>query len=56
MEENIKDMTNEIAELKANIRYIVNKYNVKYLGMDITEEGVTIDGKVSKDITLSIEI
>lgn len=51
-----ENMTNELLELKATIRKFVNKYKVKYLGIDITEEGVTIDGKVAKDITLSIEI
>lgn len=53
MEEN---MTNELSELKATIRKFVNKYKVKYLGIDIVEEGVTIDGKAATDITLSIEI
>lgn len=47
MEENLKDMTNDIAELKANIRQIVKKYNITYLGIDINE---------NKDITLSIEL
>lgn len=56
IKEDLKDMTNDIAELKATIRQVINKYDIKYLGIDIIEEGVTIDGKVAKDITLSIEI
>ena len=54
MEENI---TNELSELKATIRRFVNKYEVKYLGIDIVENDTIIVGKTpTKDITLSIEI
>lgn len=53
MEENI---TNELSELKATIRRFVNKYEVKYLGIDIVDTEVLEDYKPVKDITLSIEI
>ena len=53
IEENI---TNELSELKATIRRFVNKYEVKYLGIDIVDtERIEYDKPV-KDITLSIEI
>ena len=47
MEENMKDITNDLYDLKANIRQIVNKYNIKYIGISIEED---------KDITLSIDL
>ena len=53
MEDNFKNMTNDILDLKSNIRQIVNKYNIKYLGIDIfTDEKL----KEQKDISLSIEL
>lgn len=58
-----ENMTNELSELKATIRKFVNKYEVKYLGIDIVDKiedvkSITeIKTKTStKDITLSIEI
>lgn len=56
MEEKLDGMTNDLYELKATLRQIINKYNITYLGIDIIEAGVAIDGKVAKDITLSIEL
>ena len=60
MEENI---TNELLQLKATIRKFVNKYEAKYLGIDIIDRIEDIKSieeiktKTStKDITLSIEI
>lgn len=53
MEEN---MTNELLELKATIRKFVNKYEVKYLGIDIVDTERMEYNKPVKDITLSIEI
>ena len=53
MEENMKDITNDLYDLKANIRQIVNKYNIKYLGIDIFEDENIKD---KKDITLSIDL
>ena len=63
MEEKFDGITNDLYELKAAIRQVVNKYNIKYLGIDITDKVEDVKSleeiktkKTVKDITLSIEL